>query len=120
MDRFVQSFAQAIKTGRFEAFLQLLTENAVLLSDGGGKVLSAIHPIKGRERITAFFTGIAGKGSLRGDIHFVRISGQRGILLLRENKPPFAFVLAPDDRLEAIHAVYMISNPEKLTRVSCL
>ena len=104
-------------TGRFETFIHLLTEDAVLLNDGGGIVRSAINPIKGRERISAFFTGIAGKGSLRGEIRYVRISGQRGLLLLRDNKPPFAFILDPDDKLNAIHAVYFVSNPEKLTRI---
>jgi RNA polymerase sigma factor (sigma-70 family) len=117
IDRLVKSFAQALDTGRFETFLHLLTEDAVMLSDGGGIVRSAMNPIKGRERIAAFFTGIAGKGSLRGEIRYVWISGQRGLLMLREHKPPFAFVIDPDDKLTAIHAVYLVSNPEKLTRI---
>ncbi|RAP74199.1 sigma-70 family RNA polymerase sigma factor [Paenibacillus montanisoli] len=117
MDRFVQAFAQAIDTGRFEPFIHLLTDHAVMLSDGGGIVRSALNPIKGRERIAAFFAGIAGKGSLAGQLRRVRISGQQGLLLLREGQPPFAFVLEPDEQFGTIRAVYLVSNPEKLTRI---
>jgi RNA polymerase sigma-70 factor (ECF subfamily) len=118
VDRLVQSFAQALDTGRFDTFIQLLTEDAVLLSDGGGIVRAAVHPIMGRERIAAFFSGIAGKGSLTGEIRCVRISGQRGLLLLRGGKPPFAFAFNPDDSRNAIRAIYLVSNPEKLTRIT--
>jgi RNA polymerase sigma factor (sigma-70 family) len=115
--RFVQAFAQSLHTGRYDAFIRLLTDHAVLLSDGGGIVRAALNPILGRDRIGAFFTGIAGKGSLAGQIHHVWISGQRGLLLQRSEKPPIVFVFAPSQDGSAIDAVYMVSNPEKLTRV---
>lgn len=118
IERFVQSFAQAIDTGRLETFIQLLTEDAVLLSDGGGIVRSALNPIEGRNRIAAFFTGIAGKGSLEGQLVQVSISGQRGLLLVFEDKPKFAIIFDPDERLDAIRAIYLVSNPEKLPRIT--
>lgn len=116
IDRFVRSFAQAIDTGRFEALLHLLTEDAVLLSDGGGIVRSALNPIISRKRVMAFLSGISRKGSLTGELRFVMISGQRGLLLLRKDHPPFAFMLQPDDGFNAIEAIYLVSNPEKLTQ----
>lgn len=118
MDRFVDSFAQAIDSGRFESFLHLLTDETVMLSDGGGIVRSALNPIYGRERIIAFFKGIAGKGSLTGQLKRVRISGQPGLLLQREGKPPFAFAFEPDEGGGAIRSVYVVSNPHKLTRIA--
>ncbi|SDX57076.1 sigma-70 family RNA polymerase sigma factor [Paenibacillus sp. CF384] len=120
VERFVQSFTQAIHTGRLEGFIHLLTEDAVMISDGGGIVRAAIHPILGRSRIKAFFEGIAGKGSLIGQLHHVSISGQQGLLLQRENRPPFALVFEPSEDFTAIRAVYMVSNPEKLTRINGL
>ncbi|WP_174819887.1 sigma-70 family RNA polymerase sigma factor [Paenibacillus koleovorans] len=117
IDRFVQSFAQAIDSGRFEPFLHLLTDDAVMLSDGGGIVRSALKPILGRERIIAFFAGIGGKGSLAGELRRVRISGQHGLLLYKQGKPQFAFILEPDPQLQAIRAVYLVSNPHKLGRI---
>ncbi|TFE23793.1 RNA polymerase [Cohnella luojiensis] len=64
------------------------------------------------------FSGIADKGSLTGKSLRVWISGQRGLLLVRENRPPIAFAFEPDDDLGAIRAVYLVSNPEKLTRIT--
>lgn len=118
LDRFVQAFGDAIDTGRFDAFVQLLTGDAVLLSDGGGVVRAALNPIHGRDRIAAFFTGIAGKGSLTGQLHRVWISEQPGLLLLRGESPPFAFALEPDEGLDSIRTVYLISNPHKLMRIT--
>lgn len=118
MDRFVRSFADALESGRAEAFVHLLADDAVLLSDGGGIVRAALNPIEGPARIAAFFVGIAGKGALAGRWHRVRISGQRGLLLERDGLPPIAFALAPDDRLDMVREIYLVSNPHKLTRIS--
>lgn len=115
MDRFVASFAEALQSGRPEAFVHLLAEDAVLLSDGGGNVRAALNPIAGSARIAAFFAGIARKGSLDGRLRRVRISGQPGLLLERPARPPMAFAFAPDPAAGAIAEVYLISNPDKLT-----
>ncbi|WP_217593735.1 sigma-70 family RNA polymerase sigma factor [Cohnella sp. GbtcB17] len=117
MDRFVRSFEEALASGRPDAFIHLLAEDAVLLSDGGGVVRSAINPIEGPARIVAFFKGIAGKGSLDGKWRRVRISGQPGLLLERDTLPPVAYALEPDGR-GGIRTIYMVTNPEKLTRIS--
>jgi len=118
MDRFVRSFADALETGRPEAFVHLLADDAVLLSDGGGIVRAALNPIEGPARIAAFFAGIAGKGALAGHWRRVRISGQRGLLLERDGLPPIAFALDTDDRLGKVREIYLVSNPHKLTRIS--
>ncbi|MFS0725310.1 sigma-70 family RNA polymerase sigma factor [Paenibacillus sp. 1P07SE] len=114
MDRFVQSFADAVTTGRFDAFIRLLTQDAVLLSDGGGIVRAALRPILGPERIAAFFTGIARKGSLTGKLRPVRMSGQPGLLLEREGRLPMVLTLEPTPDGAGIRALYLVSNPHKL------
>ncbi|WP_438445050.1 sigma-70 family RNA polymerase sigma factor [Gorillibacterium sp. sgz5001074] len=117
VERFVQSFAQALENGRFDSLLRLLTRDAVMLSDGGGVVRAALRPIQGRDRITAFFAGIARKGSLQGRLLPVRISGQPGLLLIRPDRPPLAFAWEPTADFSAIRTLYLVSNPEKLTRI---
>ncbi|GGG68215.1 RNA polymerase sigma factor SigJ [Paenibacillus radicis (ex Gao et al. 2016)] len=118
MEKFVQSFSQAIDSGRFEPFIHLLTDDAVLLSDGGGVVRAAINPIEGRQRVAAFLTGIAGKGSLAGEWIPISVSGQRGLLLRREGAPTLALVMEPDAEFTSIQNIYLIANPEKLTRIT--
>ena len=118
MDRFVQAFTLALNSGSFESFLRLIAEDATLLSDGGGIVRSALRPILGRERIAAFFTGIARKGSFTGRLRPVRLSGQTGLLLDREGLLPMAFALEPTPDGTGIQAIYLISNPHKLGRTA--
>jgi RNA polymerase sigma factor (sigma-70 family) len=115
---FIQAFAKAVEQGQFEPFIKLLTEDAVLLSDGGGKVRAALLPILGKERILAFFEGIHAKGSLQGELRPVWISGQQGIWLVRSNLPPIAICFGPDPGNKQIRTVYIISNPDKLTHIS--
>ncbi|CAM3444967.1 sigma-70 family RNA polymerase sigma factor [Paenibacillus lupini] len=116
MNRFVQSFSQAIHTGRLDSFIHLLTDNAVLLTDGGGIVRSALNPIMGPQRIVAFFDGIAKKGAFEGTWQSASISGQQGLLLMHNNQIVKAYVFEPDEQSNKIRAIYVISNPEKLTR----
>jgi len=116
-ERFVEAFTKAIETGSFAPFIQLLTEDAVLLSDGGGKVRAAIFPILGQKRIRAFLEGIYAKGSLQGEVQLVAISGQPGIVLKRSDKPPIAICFGHDSALRSIANVYLIMNPDKLTHI---
>ncbi|PWW05208.1 RNA polymerase sigma-70 factor (ECF subfamily) [Paenibacillus cellulosilyticus] len=113
---YVQAFTEAVKTGRFESFIHLLTDNAVLLSDGGGKVRTAINPIYGRDRILAFFSGLYNKGSYRGTLHSVSISDQPGVLFVRPDgyMKVFCFGYSSD---QTIQYIYSIANPDKLQHI---
>ncbi|TCZ80872.1 sigma-70 family RNA polymerase sigma factor [Paenibacillus albiflavus] len=114
-ERFVQAFAKAIETGKFTSFIQLLTEDAVLFSDGGGKVRAALFPILGKDRVRALLEGIYAKGSLQGDVQIVSISGQPGIVIKRSEFPPKAICFGLDSIGRSIATVYLIMNPDKLT-----
>ncbi|MCZ8523620.1 MULTISPECIES: sigma-70 family RNA polymerase sigma factor [Paenibacillus] len=108
------AFLGAAATGRYDTLLGLLSEDAVLVSDGGGKVRAAFLPILGAGRVRAFFEGIARKGSLAGEFIPARLSGQPGLLLLQEGRVRFAFTVVPDAGGSGIRRIYMISNPDKL------
>ncbi|WP_127531759.1 sigma-70 family RNA polymerase sigma factor [Paenibacillus kobensis] len=112
---YLQAFAEGARTGQFEPFLRLLTDDAVLIADGGGKVRTAINPILGRERIAAFVAGLFAKGSYAGTFHPIRMSGQPGLLLIRPDKmQALTFGYAEDG---SIHSMYIVSNPDKLTHI---
>jgi RNA polymerase sigma-70 factor (ECF subfamily) len=114
---FVQAFAAALETGQFAPFIRLLTEDAVLLSDGGGKVRAALAPILGRERIGRFFEGVYAKGSLRSAFRPVWMNGQPGLLLEPAGRPPIAICFGSGPGGDAIRTVYIMYNPDKLTRI---
>lgn len=112
-EAFVYAFTEAAQKGNLQPLIRLLTEDTVLVSDGGGKVRAALRPIIGKERVLAFFQGIRSKGSLQGELLPVRVNGQTGLVLLRENKPPFVLCFNPAPE-GGINAVYLVSNPDKL------
>lgn len=114
---YILAFTEAAKTGQFESFIRLLTNNAVFINDGGGKVRTAVNPILGRDRILAFFKGMYSKGSYEGSFHPVLISGQPGVLFIRSDghMRTFSFSYAADT--QAIEQIYSISNPDKLQHI---
>ncbi|MCM3628535.1 sigma-70 family RNA polymerase sigma factor [Paenibacillus glycanilyticus] len=117
MTRFVQSFSEAIYTGRLESFIHLLTDDAVLITDGGGIVRSAFNPIIGPHRVIAFLEGIARKGALAGDWRTVSISGQKGLMQVVQDKAVTVYLFEPDEQTGKIRSMYSVTNPEKLTRI---
>jgi RNA polymerase sigma-70 factor (ECF subfamily) len=114
----VKAFLSATHTGNFTEFVRLLTEGAVLITDGGGKRRAALHPIFGRLRIQALFEGIAAKGSLHGEWITPVINGQQGLVLIREQRPVMAICFAVDGKRQQAGRVFLILNPDKLRRIS--
>jgi RNA polymerase sigma-70 factor (ECF subfamily) len=117
-EHLVQSFLSGVRTGDFAEFVRLLTEDAVLISDGGGKRRAALKPICGRQRIYAFFTGIVRKGSLRGVWLPTVINGQQGLVLVQERRPVKVVCFAVDRERQQAGSVFMVLNPDKLRHIS--
>ncbi|QDH22110.1 sigma-70 family RNA polymerase sigma factor [Saccharibacillus brassicae] len=57
----VLQFLHAARTGDLAGMLELLHRDAVLRSDGGGKVSAAVRPIAGAQAVAAFLGGLARK-----------------------------------------------------------
>src|ERR687889_383123 len=56
------AFFTACAMGEIEPLMDLLAEDVVLYSDGGGKVRAARRPIEGRAKVARFVLGILAKG----------------------------------------------------------
>jgi RNA polymerase sigma-70 factor (ECF subfamily) len=82
-DRLLERFLAAAEGGDLEALEALLAEDAVLYSDGGGKVIAARRPIAGAARIARFMAGATRNARRRGvvDRRLVRVNGQPGSIL---------------------------------------
>jgi RNA polymerase sigma-70 factor (ECF subfamily) len=111
-ERVVQQFLEACATGDMQSFLAVLTEDAVLYSDGGGKVRAALKPIYSAEFIGRFYMGIRRKGFAGALVEIVRINGKMGAVVRRTDGrvSVTAFAFAGD----RIKGVYMVNNPDKL------
>jgi RNA polymerase sigma-70 factor (ECF subfamily) len=117
VDLLAKKFIKASATGNFEEFLELLTEDVVLVTDGGGKVLSALNPIVTRQRVSAFLKGVSAKGGFIGELLPVMVNGQEGILQMKEGKPIKVICFELDPKQKNIRKIFIVTNPDKLNHI---
>jgi RNA polymerase sigma-70 factor (ECF subfamily) len=116
--RLALAFMDAARRGDLTALKDLLAEDAVLITDGGGKRKAALRPLVGRDDVTALIAGLIWRGSIpmAGHIRLARINGDFGVVLEAEDGVvTIAFEPGADGRLAAI---YMVRNPDKLGHVA--
>lgn len=108
----VQSFLTASRDGNLENLLSVLSADATLITDGGGRVRAAPAPIEGADRIGRFLLGIRANLPIDARFQFMQVNGGLGVVAVSGGKPfaVLTFTFA-DDRIQAI---YSVSNPDKL------
>jgi RNA polymerase sigma-70 factor (ECF subfamily) len=115
--RLAEAFQTAVASGDTQTLKQILAQDAVLYSDGGGKRAAALNPIYGADRIVRFFAGVARKNPALAAIRArpALVNGMAGFVM-REDDGSID-TMAIDHRDGRIVAVYMTRNPEKLRHV---
>ncbi|WP_037303482.1 RNA polymerase sigma factor SigJ [Amycolatopsis orientalis] len=108
----VRDFKQAWEAQDITALVGLLDPTAIFTADGGGRVITALDPIEGGERIAQFIIAVATKTP--GDFTLLErtVNGQPGLQIQLDGVTTsvYAFEIV-DDRISRIWAV---RNPEKL------
>jgi RNA polymerase sigma-70 factor (ECF subfamily) len=109
-------FLFAVSTGEVEALVELLAEDAVCYTDGGGEVRAARRPIHGPDKIARFLNGVS-KG-LTPDLEsqVAEVNGALAILL-RNQKGPWAVITA-DAAEDKVQTIYILMNPKKLSAIT--
>jgi RNA polymerase sigma-70 factor, ECF subfamily len=113
--RIAAAFLAAAGSGDAQQLAQLLAQDAVLLSDGGGKVRAALNPILGRERVTAFIIGVLRKSPFPEGTEYrpAIVNGLAGFLtVLPDGRINQTLSFEIHDGL--IQRVYAVRNPDKL------
>ncbi len=107
-----ESFVVACGTGNLDDLMILLAEDAKLTSDGGGVVLAALRPLRGKERLLRFFTKL--QSQLMGEVQFEikNINGQAGLWVSKDGAAHSCISIACNKGL--ISSIYVVRNPEKL------
>lgn len=108
-------FIEGAANGDFEPFIKRLTENVILITDGGGKVLAALNPIYGKKNVSAFLKGIYKRGSFNGILNIVKINGELGVLQEVEGATSKAIMFAIDSK--GVNNIYFVMNPKKLVKI---
>lgn len=114
--KLAEAFASAVLGGNVDELTQLLADDAVLYSDGGGKRLAALNPIFGRDKIVRFLLGVTKKFPVeRVRVERVVINGLAGFVIWTDEGPETLSVAIEHDR---IAGVYAVRNPDKLRHLS--
>lgn len=116
--RLVEAFAGAAARGDLNGMRALLTEEAALVSDGGGKVRSFDFVLQGGRRLAQLYFAVARRHA--GDIAYrvVRVNGQPGIA--RFMGGVLESVHAFEFEGERIAAIHVQRNPDKLVRAAAV
>jgi RNA polymerase sigma-70 factor (ECF subfamily) len=114
--RLLNAFSEAVTTGDVSRLAGLLREDAIAMTDGGGRKTAALNPIKGADKIARFFISLAAKtANLDIRVQPMMINGSVGALLYVDGEVDHSLSMAIDG--ERIAAIYIVRNPDKLRHV---
>jgi RNA polymerase sigma-70 factor (ECF subfamily) len=111
----LRQFLVACATGDPSQLTAMLSQDAVLYSDGGGKVSAALNPILGADRVARFVVGV-GKKLAGVSVQFADVNGETGVVLLDGGKA-FSVMGIELDAEGRISGLYFVNNPDKLRGV---
>ncbi|WP_238348559.1 RNA polymerase sigma factor SigJ [Ornithinimicrobium pratense] len=109
----LEAFLAAVVTGDLQALMNVLAPQAVLLSDGGGKVVAALRPITGAEAVAAFLLKIARTPVPQMRVDIDTLNGGLGVLIRTGDRLELTVAVAVNDQRK-ITGVYLVRNPDKL------
>jgi len=114
--RLLSAFSDAVASGDISRLAGLLREDAVAVTDGGGRKTAALNPIMGADKVARFFLALAAKNADR-DIRIepIMINGTAGALLYMDGEVDHTISVAIDG--DRIAAIYIVRNPDKLRHV---
>jgi len=117
----MSAFAAAAQAGDLNMLMQMLANDARIVTDGGGKVRSALNAIDGAERVAHFLVEVTRK---RPDawwqpdfrLRFGTVNGLPGVIV----DAPEGSVQTTAFEIEGdvIRALYVMRNPDKLRHLS--
>jgi RNA polymerase sigma-70 factor (ECF subfamily) len=114
--RLLAAFTGAASDGNLEALVDMLADDAVMVTDGGpdGRRAAGIRnlqaPLAGAKRIAAFVAATARSMDLESEVH--ELNGQPALVFYHENAPFAALLLAIANG--RIHRVFFHADLERL------
>ncbi|KUN81701.1 RNA polymerase sigma-70 factor [Streptomyces griseoruber] len=111
----LESFQHALTTGDLQGFLDVLSPDVVMLSDGGGLRQAAPRPITGALKVARFVIGGARRHQATLTSEFTMVNGSPALVLRVDGEIDGVVAIRFED--DRITGLYYVRNPEKLTRV---
>ena len=114
--RFVEAFLSAAQRGDFAALKEVLAEDALSVTDGGGVIGAARIPIAGRERVARFVAGFPSQFWQNTSLLWAQVNGQQSALIMRDGA--IVAMGSVEVTVHGIERILWVMNPEKLTRLA--
>ncbi|BCW87913.1 ECF RNA polymerase sigma factor SigJ [Alphaproteobacteria bacterium SO-S41] len=115
--RVITAFMAAAAKGDAAAMKALLTEDAIVYSDGGGKVRAALRPLIGPDDAVHVLLSVARKFAAQMlEVMVVDINGQFGLAMSHEGR--LHSLYTADIENGRIAKLYIVRNPDKLARAA--
>lgn len=116
-DALLAAFQEAVSTGATARLTALLADDIVLSADGGGKVPTIAHTLRGVAEVLGFITDALHAYWAPYNWQPAGINGSRGALLLEQGCVTTAVSFSYDGQ-GRISGIYIIRNPDKLRHLS--
>jgi RNA polymerase sigma-70 factor (ECF subfamily) len=113
---YVERFTAALQNGEISEMIKMLQKDAIFYADGGGKVTTALKPIYTADRITHLFLNVIKKLPEDALFKFKKVNGGPGIVVTINGY--LAYVVSFEFKEEKINSIYMVANPDKLSRLN--
>jgi RNA polymerase sigma-70 factor (ECF subfamily) len=115
-EELLKRFLEASARGDMDGLLSLMSQDIVVYADGGGKSAAVPNPVYGAGNVVRFLAG-ARKKFLPSDLvrQVTLINGQPGVVTYLHGRPHSVLTIAVADG--RICNIYIVSNPDKLTRL---
>ncbi|HEX8902192.1 sigma-70 family RNA polymerase sigma factor [Vitreimonas sp.] len=118
-ERLLAAFTQAAVSGDLAALKAVLAEDVVLLSDGGGRKLAALNPVRGADNIARFITSIVRKlnaANAETGAQVLTVNGAPALMLYLDGALDQVQMIAVENG--RIAALYLVRNPDKLASLA--
>ena len=108
----IERFTAAVMEGDVERLVSLLTADATLVTDGGGKVSAALRPVQGADAVARFLVGLASKFAGRVAVAPLELNHATAIGVLLDGQLDQVQWLGTEEG--RISAIRILRNPDKL------
>lgn len=112
----LDKFMGVVQGGELEPLMDMLVEDAVMWTDGGGKATAAVYPIYGRENVARFVIGSTRLLKEGYRVEVGQINDESAIVIYQEKT--VSLVIFVEVNGEDIQSIRVISNPNKLKYIS--
>lgn len=109
---YLDKYIDIIRKGDTQRLEQLLSNEVVLVSDGGGKAVAALHPVVGKETALSFLSGIHKKFYQNRRIEKSVVNHHPALFFYEDGQLVTCQIFELHN--EKLHRAYFMRNPDKL------